>query len=106
MPPFFYSVTKLTIQYIHALIVDALLKKIRFKSNNFLYEPKLIRADSTNLKSIIPDNSIDFILAHPPYANIIKYSKDIKQKVSNTISPSFVYFKIKFLGTCGEQFPR
>lgn len=47
-----------------------------------MYEPKLIRADSTNLKSIIPDNSIDFIFAHPPYANIIRYSKDIKEDIS------------------------
>ena len=34
------------------------------------------------MKSIIPDNSIDFIFAHPPYANIIKYSKDIKEDIS------------------------
>lgn len=34
------------------------------------------------MKSIIPDNYIDFIFAHPPYANIIKYSKDIKEDIS------------------------
>lgn len=34
------------------------------------------------MKNIIPDNSIDFIFAHPPYANIIKYSKDIKEDIS------------------------
>lgn len=56
-------------------------ERISFKSNN-LYEPKLIRADSTNLKGIVPDNCIDFIFAHPPYANIIKYSKDIKEDLS------------------------
>lgn len=56
-------------------------ERISFKSNN-LYEPKLIRADSTNLKGIVPDNCIDFIFVHPPYANIIKYSKDIKEDLS------------------------
>ena len=56
-------------------------ERISFKSNN-LYEPKLIRADSTNLKGIVPDNCIDFIFAHPPYANTIKYSKDIKEDLS------------------------
>ncbi len=56
-------------------------ERISFKINN-LYEPKLIRADSTNLKGIVPDNCIDFIFAHPPYANIIKYSKDIKEDLS------------------------
>ena len=45
------------------------------------YEPKLIKGDSTNLQSIIP-NEIDFIFAHPPYADIIKYSKDIKEDIS------------------------
>ncbi|MBQ2916602.1 MAG: RsmD family RNA methyltransferase [Clostridia bacterium] len=47
-----------------------------------IYEPKLIMADSTNLRKIIPDKKIDFIFAHPPYANIIKYSKDIKEDLS------------------------
>lgn len=56
-------------------------ERISFKSNN-LYEPKLIKADSTNLKGIVPNNCIDFIFAHPPYANIIQYSKDIKEDLS------------------------
>lgn len=56
-------------------------ERISFKSDN-LYEPKLIRADSTNLKGIVPNNCIDFIFAHPPYVNIIKYSKDIKEDIS------------------------
>ena len=34
------------------------------------------------MKGIVPDNCIDFIFAHPPYANIIKYSKDIKEDIS------------------------
>jgi len=47
-----------------------------------VYEPKLIKANSTKLQKIIPDNKIDFIFAHPPYADIIKYSKDIEDDIS------------------------
>lgn len=46
------------------------------------YEPKLVKADSANLQRLIPDEKIDFIFAHPPYADIIKYSKDIKEDIS------------------------
>lgn len=46
------------------------------------YNPKLIKADSTNLNKIIPSNKIDFIFAHPPYANIIKYSDNIQEDIS------------------------
>lgn len=49
---------------------------------NTTYEPELIKADSTNLQRIIPNGKIDFIFAHPPYADIIKYSKDIKEDIS------------------------
>ena len=49
---------------------------------NTTYEPKLIKANSTNLQRIIPNGKIDFIFAHPPYADIIKYSKDIKEDIS------------------------
>ena len=47
-----------------------------------VYEPKLIKGNSMNLQNTIPDNKIDFIFAHPPYADIIKYSKDIKDDIS------------------------
>lgn len=47
-----------------------------------IYEPKLVKANSIKLQNIIPDNRIDFIFAHPPYADIIKYSKDIKEDIS------------------------
>ncbi len=38
-------------------------------------------ADATNL-SFIKDGGIDFICMHPPYANIIKYSKNIEGDIS------------------------
>lgn len=39
-------------------------------------------ADARNL-NFIPDENIDFVCTHPPYANIIKYSEDIKNDLSH-----------------------
>ena len=39
------------------------------------------KGDATEL-SFIKDNKIDFICTHPPYANIIKYSSNIKGDIS------------------------
>lgn len=41
----------------------------------------LRKGDARNL-DFIPDNSIDLICTHPPYANIIEYSEDIKEDLS------------------------
>lgn len=38
--------------------------------------------DARNL-DFIPDESIDFICTHPPYANIIQYSEDIENDLSH-----------------------
>ena len=56
-------------------------KRLNFNYCNN-YNPKLIMANSTNLKQIIPNEKIDFIFAHPPYADIIKYSEDIDGDIS------------------------
>lgn len=50
---------------------------------------KLFNADSTNLK-MIKNNSVDFICTHPPYANIIKYSVNIKNDLSLLEYESFL----------------
>ena len=39
------------------------------------------KGDARNL-DFIPDDSIDLICTHPPYADIIKYSEDIKEDLS------------------------
>mgnify|MGYP000688402283 CR=1 FL=1 len=41
----------------------------------------LRKGDARNL-DFIPDNSVDLICTHPPYANIIEYSEDIKEDLS------------------------
>lgn len=54
---------------------------LRFKSNS-IYEPKLEIGDTRELIGI-ENNSIDLILTHPPYLNIIKYSDG---KIENDLS--------------------
>ncbi|NLK43055.1 MAG: methyltransferase domain-containing protein [Tissierellia bacterium] len=55
-------------------------ESLRF-NKNYDYNPTIYNMDSRNL-NIIEDNSIDLICAHPPYANIIKYSDDIEGDLS------------------------
>ncbi len=50
-------------------------------STSSLYEPQITVGDARDL-SDIPDNSIDLICAHPPYAGIIKYSAHIAGDLS------------------------
>lgn len=54
---------------------------------NFQYEGAdgkvfLRRGDARNL-DFIPDDSIDLICTHPPYANIIEYSENIEEDLSH-----------------------
>lgn len=57
-------------------------ENIKFEGN-YKYEPEIRRGDVRNLKDI-KDESINLILTHPPYLNIIKYSKGkIKADLSN-----------------------
>ncbi|EKC69790.1 DNA methylase, partial [human gut metagenome] len=58
-------------------INDVALERCREKID-FDYEPAtgkvyIKKGDARNLE-FIPDESIDLICTHPPYANIIKYS--------------------------------
>ena len=62
--------------------IDVNVEALKLAQSRINFEPKLIKGDSTNLQSIIPNEKIDFIFAHPPYADIIKYSKDIKEDIS------------------------
>lgn len=55
-------------------------ENIRFNRNNE-YEPKIYNLDSRNL-NFLSSESVDLICAHPPYANIIKYSENIEGDLS------------------------
>lgn len=47
------------------------------------------KGDARNLH-FIPDESIDFVCTHPPYANIISYSDDIEGDLSHCKVPDFL----------------
>ncbi len=47
------------------------------------------KGDARNL-SFLKNESIDFICTHPPYANIIQYSEDIKEDLSHLKIPQFL----------------
>ncbi|MEW6193163.1 MAG: DNA methyltransferase [Bacillota bacterium] len=46
-----------------------------------VYEPELLVGDARDL-SFLPDNSVDLICAHPPYANIIHYTNNKEDDLS------------------------
>ena len=48
----------------------------------------------------MPDKSVDFIFAHPPYANIIKYSENIKEDLSRLELDDFLYQMNLFSKEC------
>ena len=82
--------------------IDALKlakERLNFKYKT-VYEPKLIRADSTNLQNIIQNEKIDFIFAHPPYSNIIKYSENIKEDISRLNLTGFLNQMNSFSKEC------
>ncbi|MCF6465231.1 DNA methyltransferase [Clostridium sp. Cult2] len=58
-------------------------------THNGEYEPRIYNGDARNLY-FIPDNSIDLICTHSPYANIIKYSNGIKGDLSNCDINEFI----------------
>lgn len=60
--------------------IELAKENLRFNKNNE-FHPKIYNMDSRNL-DIIQNSSIDLICAHPPYANIIKYSKGIEGDLS------------------------
>lgn len=60
--------------------IEIAKENVRFQ-NNSEYEPYIYNYDSRNL-NFLKDNSIDLICAHPPYANIIRYSENIKGDLS------------------------
>lgn len=60
--------------------IEIAKKNLRFNKNPD-YEPTIHNLDSRYL-NIIADESVDLVCAHPPYANIIKYSENIDGDLS------------------------
>ena len=57
-------------------------EKIDFEHEGADGKVFLRKGDARNL-DFIPDNSIDLICTHPPYANIIEYSENIEEDLSH-----------------------
>lgn len=57
-----------------------------YKTDSRVY---IKRGDARNLK-FISDSTIDFVCTHPPYADIIKYSEDIKEDISHFREKEFL----------------
>lgn len=62
--------------------LDRCKDKINFEHEGANGKVYIRKGDARHL-DFIPDNSIDLICTHPPYANIIKYSEDIKNDLSH-----------------------
>jgi len=62
-------------------IIPQQLKLMEENDHLQIYEPELSVGDARNLL-FLPDNSIDLICSHPPYANIIHYTDSKKGDLS------------------------
>ena len=74
-------------------INDGALERCREKTA-FDYEPAkgkvyIKKGDARNL-DFVPNESIDLICTHPPYADIIKYSDDPAEYIVQALSPAQV----------------
>ena len=72
---------------------DVALERCRYKVD-FEHEGAdgkvYIRKGDARDLNFVPDESIDLICTHPPYANIIKYSEDISEDISLLKIPAFL----------------
>ncbi len=50
----------------------------------------IIRKGDARRLDFLPDESMDFVCTHPPYADIIQYSEDIKEDISHCGLASFL----------------
>lgn len=80
----------------NAIGTDINLSALSITSKNLMfnseeYNPKIIlkNCDARNL-NFLRNESIDLICTHPPYSNIIKYSKDIPEDLSTLDYQTFL----------------
>lgn len=67
---------------VNDLALERTKESLKFKVENKSWQ-KIYKRDARNLKKA-QDESIDFILTHPPYADIIKYSEgELEDDLSN-----------------------
>lgn len=64
-------------------------EKVNFEHEGANGKVYIHKGDARKL-DFIPDESIDFVCTHPPYANIIEYSEDIEADLSRCKIPKFL----------------
>lgn len=74
---------------INDLALNRCREKVDFDFDGSKSKIYIHKGDARKLY-FIPENSIDFICTHPPYANIIKYSNDIVEDLSHYEIPEFL----------------
>lgn len=67
---------------VNELALERCQEKISFEYESAKGRVYLRKGDARKL-DFIPDESIDLICTHPPYANIIQYSEDIEEDLSH-----------------------
>jgi SAM-dependent methyltransferase len=70
------------------------------ETSGHIYEPQVMVGDARDL-SVLPENSIDLICAHPPYANIIHYTES---NVNDLSSLGFDDFLAEMAKVAKESF--
>lgn len=66
---------------VNNIALERCREKVNFSHEGANGKVYLNKGDARNI-SFIPNNSIDLICTHPPYADIIHYSEDIKEDLS------------------------
>lgn len=79
----------------NAIGVDINPESIKLSNSNLNFSNHsnskiFTRQGSARNLSFIKDNSIDLICTHPPYANIIEYSRDIAEDISHLYYDGFI----------------
>ena len=75
------------------------LYKTNFEHEGANGKVYLKKGDARNL-FFIPDEHVDLICTHPPYADIIKYSEDIEEDLSRLKIADFLEEMKKVAGEC------
>lgn len=73
---------------VNPVALDRCREKIDFEREN-CGTVQIKQGDARNL-DMLPNESIDLICTHPPYANIIEYSEDIENDLSHLKVPAFL----------------
>lgn len=74
---------------VNDVALDRCREKVDFEHEGAYGKVYIKKGDARHL-DFIPDESIDLICTHPPYADIIKYSEDIPEDLSHLKVKDFI----------------